>query len=296
MTRLASLALVATLISAIASTCAQANGKLKVTATFSILADITQHIGGDRVDIKTLVAPAQDVHVYQPSPSDAAALANSQVLITNGLGFEGWMDRLLAASDFKGISIVASNGVPTLGAALDGSASHPDPHAWQDVSNVLIYVSSIKNGLCQADAQGCESYTRNADAYSAELRALDNEIKSKFAAIPAASRKVITSHDAFGYFGRAYGVTFLAPLGLSTEQEASAATLARLITQVKTQKITAIFVESSANTKLIEQIARETGTTPGPRLYSDTLSDPAATYIGMMRYNANALAAAMAKN
>jgi zinc/manganese transport system substrate-binding protein len=297
MYRFAKMVLVASAMSGFAGSYAHAAGKLNVTATFSILADIAQRIGGDRVEIATLVKPKQDVHVYQPTPTDAAALSKSQVLISNGLNFEGWMSRLLSAAGFKGLSITASDNIKGLGS--ERAMLRADPHAWQDIANVLAYVANIKDGLCKADAAGCDSYARNAEAYSAELRALDADIKSKFAAIPDAKRKVITSHDAFGYFGRAYGVTFLAPLGLSTEQEASASTIAKLITQIRSENIKAVFVETVSNARLIEQIARETGATLGASLFSDTLSGPegpAATYIDMMRYNANALADAMAKD
>jgi zinc/manganese transport system substrate-binding protein len=285
---------------------ARASDKLKVTVTFSILANIAQNVGGDRVAITTLVGPDQDVHVFQPSPANAAAVSKSQVLIANGLNFESWMQRLVAAAGFNGIVITASDGISILDNAdfahkhpQAENHSHADPHGWQDVSNVLIYVTNIQDGLCKADAAGCKTYAKNAERYSMELRALDAEIKTQFAAIPQDARKVITSHDAFGYFGRAYGVTFRAPLGISTEEEASAATIAALITQIKSEAIKAVFVESIANARLIEQIARETGATLGPPLYADTLSaldGPAATFVNQMRYNANALASAMAKN
>jgi zinc/manganese transport system substrate-binding protein len=306
MNRFVRMVLAASAVSACAVPCAPAADKLKVTATFSILADITQRIGGDQIEITALVKPAQDVHVYQPTPTDAAALSKSQVLISNGLNFEGWMNRLVSAAGFKGLAITASDGIAVLDNAElahkhtgDGAHSHADPHAWQDIATVLVYVSNIKDALCRVDSADCETYTKNAERYSAELRALDAEIKAKIAAIPADKRKVITSHDAFGYFGRAYGVTFLAPLGISTEEEASAASIAKLITQIRSENIKAVFVETVSNARLIEQIARETGATVGSPLYADTLSGaggPAATYIDMMRTNANALAAAMAKN
>jgi zinc/manganese transport system substrate-binding protein len=294
---------------------AQSTERIKVTATFSILADMAQRVGGDRVEVATLVKRSQDVHVYQPTPTNAARLAKSDVLISNGLTFEGWMERLVSASGFKGQSIVASQGVPALQSALLYNASRDkstdpqktghshfvttNPHAWHAVSNAQIYVTNIRDGLCKADAAGCAAYTANAVTYSKELASLDSEIKSKLVTIAQDKRIVITMHDAFGYFGLAYGVKFLAPLGVSTEQDASAKTIANIIDQMKNHSIKAVFVETISDPRLIEQIARETGATVGPPLYAETLSEsdgPAATYVEMMRYNANALAQAMAKN
>jgi len=287
---------------------AMAQDKIPVVASFSILADMTERVGGDRVAVQTLVGPEQDAHVFQPTPAAAANVSKARLLITNGLGFEGWIDRLVASSGYKGAVVVATNGIEPLKPDEDdhhddhkdgGEHGHGnvDPHAWQNAANALTYIENIKAGLCAADSAGCSIYTDNAAKYAAEVSALDQDIKIRMAVLPAAKRKVITSHDAFGYFAKAYGITFIAPVGMSTESEASAKDVARIIRQIRKEKVTALFVEGISDARLIEQIARETGIKAGPILYSDALSKPegpAATYLGMMRHNADQLTRAMA--
>lgn len=279
-----------------ASGLARAQDKIPVVVTFSILADMTGSIGGDRIRVETLVGPQQDAHVLQPSPAAAAAVAKARLVISNGLGFEGWIDRLIVSSGYTGPVVVAAKGVMPIKVNGAGHAG-TDPHAWQDMSNALHYVESIKQGLCAIDAAGCNTYTDNAKTYGAKIAAADMAIKTSMSAVPVEKRKVITSHDAFGYFAKAYGVVFLAPTGMSTESEASARDVAKLIRQIKTENVSALFVESISDTRLIEQIGRETNVKIGPVLYSDALSNadgPAASYLDMMRYNARELIAAMA--
>ncbi len=284
----------------------EAQAKLKIVASFSILGDIVSRIGGDRVEVTTLVGPNADTHVYEPKPADAKLIAESSVLFVNGLGFEGWMTRLVEAADYKGPVVVASEGVKPREMEEDGehaADSHDhgdhatDPHAWQDLSNGILYAGNIAAGLCKVDPDGCDSYRKSAEAYQAELKALDQQVRDKVAAVPADQRKVITTHDAFGYFGAAYGIEFIAPLGVSTESEASAGDIAKLIEQIRELKIKALFIENMTDPRLIEQIARETGVKPGGELFSDALSAPgegADTYIAMFQYNIALLAAAMA--
>jgi zinc/manganese transport system substrate-binding protein len=294
---------------------------VKVIATFSILGDLVAKVGGDNVELVTLVGPDADAHVYQPSPADARATAAADLVVVNGQGFEGWLDRLVEASGYEGTVVVASTGADLIEATETEAAHHghahdaahetpelahqdpggedqggSDPHAWQSIANAEIYVKNIAEALCAADPDSCAEFSANAARYTGELRALDATIKSGFAAVPPERRKVITSHDAFGYFARAYGIEFLAPQGASTESEASAADVARLIGQIREAGVTALFVENIADPRLIEQIGRETGVRPGGKLFSDALSDadgPAPTYLDMMRYNAGALQAAM---
>jgi zinc/manganese transport system substrate-binding protein len=287
---------------------AQAQAKLKAVASFSILGDMVSRIGGERIALTTLVGPNADTHVYEPKPADAKLIAESSVLFVNGLGFEGWMTRLVEAADYKGPVVVVSEGVKPREMEEEGehaSDSHEhdehgtDPHAWQDLSNGILYAGNIAAGLCKADPDGCDIYRRNAKVYQAELKALDQEVRGKVAAVPADRRKVITSHDAFGYFGAAYGIEFIAPLGISTEAEASAADIAKLIEQIKATGIKALFIENMSDPRLIEQIANETGAKPGGELYADALSAPgegAETYIDMFRHNIGLLATAMAKS
>ena len=211
---------------------------MNAVASFSILGDMVQRVGGARVAVTTIVGPNADSHVYEPKPSDAAAVGAADIFFVNGLGFEGWMERLVEATGYSGPLVTVSAGVATHEMADEAERDDHDhgavdPHAWQSLANGLVYVDNITNGLCGVDAAGCETYMANAVSYKAEMSSLDATIKSEIAAIPEAKRKVITSHDAFGYFGAAYGVTFMAPEGTSTESEASAKDIAALIEQIR---------------------------------------------------------------
>jgi zinc/manganese transport system substrate-binding protein len=284
---------------------AQTPAPIKAVASFSILGDMVQRVGGDRVAVEVLVGPGGDAHVFQPKPSQARLIGQAQIVFSNGLGFEGWMSRLLNTASYKGRHVVVSEGIKPLEAPEEhkhGKKGHGhdhgeiDPHAWQSVPNAIAFVGNIAKGLCAADAAGCDSYQRNAAAYSAELKALDTDIRALWTVIPAAQRKVITSHDAFGYYAKEYGVTFLAPQGVSTESEASAKGVAQLVRQIKKENIKALFVENISDPRLIAQIGRETGVKPAGALFSDALSDskgPAATYLAMMRANTTALTQAV---
>jgi zinc/manganese transport system substrate-binding protein len=273
---------------------------LRAVASFSILGDLVRQVGGEHVAVDVLVGPGADAHVFQPTPAQARQVAQAQVLFSNGLGFEGWMSRLLKTAGYKGKQVVVSQGIAPQKEAAGSSHSHGpggvDPHAWQNPRHVITYVDNIAKGLCAADAPRCDAYRRNAAAYTVQLQALDAEIASAWTAIPAAQRKVITSHDAFGYYAKAYGVTFLAAQGMSTDSEASAKGVGQLVRQIKKENIKALFVESISDPRLIEQIGRETGTKPAGELFSDSLSDAkgaAATYVAMMRANTAALTQAV---
>lgn len=282
-----------------------AQQKPRVVASFTILADFVRVIGGDRIDLVTLVGADKDAHTYQPTTGDSRSVATAQVLVTNGFGFEPWADRLAGAAPFKGRRIVASSAVPRERHLADqhhhghGPRAGTDPHMWQDVTLARRYTAAIAQGLTEADAAGAEGYRQRAEAYDKRLADLDAWVRQSIAAVPAAKRRVITGHDAFRYFARAYGVTFRAPTGLSTAQEASARDVANLIQQIRRESIRAIFIENMSNPKLIEQIAREAGGVVGPALYVDALSPPggpADTYEKMFRHNVAALVAGMAKN
>ncbi|MEL6751481.1 MAG: zinc ABC transporter substrate-binding protein [Pseudomonadota bacterium] len=311
---------------------------VEAVATFSVLGDLTARIGGERVAVATLVGAGGDAHVYEPSPADAARVAKADLVIVNGLEFEGFIDRLIDASGTKATIVTATKGIDPLETGehdddedghddhadhdddkhADGHDDHKDeaehkdegehdhghdhgafdPHAWHSIPNVRSYVANIADGLCAADADGCTTYRANAAAYTAELKTLETELAATLGALPEDKRTMIVSHDAFGYFAKAYDLTFLAPQGVSTEAEASAADVARLIDQVRDKGATALFVENIADPRLIEQIATETGLSIGGKLYSDALSPPdgpASTYIDMMRHNAMTVADAVAK-
>ncbi len=292
--------LLAALVAVSAS--ASADTRLKAVATFSILGDLVREVGGERVDVTVLVGPDVDAHTYQPRPADARAVADAQVLVSNGLGFEGWIDRLAKAAPFKGRAVVATTGVPTLEAGHGHGHNHahgPDPHCWQDVARTRRYVANIAAGLAAADPANADHYRQRAAAYDRRLAELDTWVKGEIAALPADKRKAITGHDSFRYFAAAYGVTFQSPRGYNTANEPSARDVAALIRQIREQRIKALFIENMTNPGLVEQIARESGAVVGARLYSDALSGPdgpAPTYEKMMRYNVSALAAGMAKN
>lgn len=269
--------------------------EVKAVASFSILGDIVAQVGGDRVAVTTIVGPNADTHVYEPKPSDAVAVSQADVLFVNGLGFEGWLDRFVESTGFKGPVVVASQGVKTHTMDEDGDVV-TDPHAWQSLKNGLLYVKNVAAGLCAVDADGCASYEANAMAYSSELAALDAQVIADIAGVPEAKRQVITTHDAFGYFGEEYAVKFLAPEGISTDSEASAADVAKLIQQIRADGVSALFIENMSDGRLVEQIADETGVTVGGELYADALSEAdqgAATYLDMFRHNIGLLVPAM---
>lgn len=281
---------------------------LRVVASFSILGDMVKEVGGERIALSTIVGPNSGAHSFEPTPQDATALAQAQVLVLNGLDFEGWLPRLILAAGFKGEQVLASKGVEVrhLNAAEQArevshahgkSDSHEhhsdvDPHAWQSLTNGMIYVKNIADGLSQADPRGRAYYQGRAQTYIAQLKTLDTEIRQTFAAIPPEKRKVITSHDAFGYFAQAYGIQFISVVGLSNEAEPSAKDLAAIVDMAKKEHISGVFVENTSNSKLAKQIARETGAKVGGTLYSDALApgdQPASTYLGMFSWNAGRL-------
>ncbi|MDO8975849.1 metal ABC transporter solute-binding protein, Zn/Mn family [Reyranella sp.] len=285
---------------------ASAQAPMKAVATFSILGDLLAEVAGDKVELSVVVGPDIDAHAYQPRPTDARALADAKVLVSNGLGFEGWIDRLAKAAPFKGKAIVATAGVATLKAGGGHGHSHghshghgPDPHCWQDVQRVRTYVANIAKGLAEADPANAAYYRDRAQAFDRRLVDLDTWVKAEIAKVPADKRRAITGHDSFRYFSSAYGVKFQSPRGYNTSSEPSARDVATLIREVREQRIKALFVENMTNPGLIDQIARESGAVVGPRLYTDALSGPdgpAPTYEKMMRHNVTALVAGMLKN
>jgi zinc/manganese transport system substrate-binding protein len=279
------------LVTAVAPACAQ--DRLNVVASFSILGDFVQNVGGDRVNVTTLVGPDGDVHVYTPAPADAKKVAEAKLLVINGLGLEGWLPRLLQASGSKAPIVTATRGIPPLKRGVDA-----DPHAWQSVANAKAYVANIRDALVAADPAGAEVFHSNAQTYLEKLDALDREVREAVKQIPQARRKVISTHDAFGYFASAYGIEFIAPTGVSTESEASARDIAAIITQIKASKIPAVFLENISDDRLIRRISAETGAKVGGTLVSDSLTaekGDAPTYIDMVRHNIKALTSALSR-
>ena len=273
---------------------------VKAVASVSILADLVRQVGGERVAVVALVGPNGDVHVFDPAPSDAARIAAAQIVFVNGLGLEGWIDRLIKASGTKAPTIVASNGVTPIEsdeADPHGHRRHDDPRAWQSIANARLYVANIRDGLASIDPDGRDLYAANATRYLALLDGLEGEVRAAIAKIPAPNRRIITTHDAFGYFAKAYGMRFIAPQGVSTDSEASAKDVARIIRQIRAEKVPAVFLENVSDPRLINRIAAESGARIGGKVFSDALSEPsgpAATYLDMMRNNLRAFDAALA--
>lgn len=285
-----------------------AHAKPNVVASFSILGDMVRQIAGDRVELAVLVGPDADAHVYEPTPADAKTLAKADLVVVNGLNFEGFIDRLITKSGFKGQTVVASQGVEPRLVDDDDHHGHshkskdhkhgkiPDPHAWQDLKNGKIYAQNIRDALVAQDPAGKDLYMTNTQKFLDQIDTLDAAVREKLAAIPQEKRRILTSHDAFGYFAKAYGIEILAVQGVNTEAEASAKDVAKIIRQIKQQNIRAVFVENIADKRLVERITRETGAVLGGALYSDALSKPAGeapTYLDMVRVNLDRLAAAM---
>ena len=262
--------------------------KIDVIASFSILADLVKQAGGDRVEVTALVGENSDAHVYQPKPADVARIGKARLIVINGLGFEGWADRLIKSSKYQGERVIATRGIKALRVR-----NATDPHAWQDPQNVKIYIGNIRESLINADPAGAADYNLRASAYLAEIDELDAEIKAAWSAIPREQRKIITSHDAFAYYANAFGVTFLSPQGVSTESEPSARDVAALIRQIKQEKTKAIFIENISNRRLIDRITAEAGVKIGGTLYSDALGGDIKTWADMMRHNTKLLTEAL---
>ncbi|MRS89418.1 metal ABC transporter substrate-binding protein [Enterobacteriaceae bacterium RIT714] len=268
---------------------------LNVVTSFSVLGDMAQEVGGDRVKVTTLVGPDGDPHTFEPSPKDSAALSKADVVVVNGLGLEGWLDRLVKASGFKGTLVVASEGVKTHTLEEEGKTV-TDPHAWNSAANGARYAQNILQGLVKADPEDKTAFEAAAQPYIAQLTQLDSWAKSRFSQIPREKRKVLTSHDAFGYFSRAYDVDFIAPQGLSSESEASAAQVADIINQIKADGVKTWFMENQLDPRLVKQIANATGAQPGGELYPEALTakgGAADTYVKAFRHNVNTIADSM---
>lgn len=264
----------------------------RVVASFSILADMAQELAPSGVQVTALVGPDADAHVYEPSPADGRRLAQADLVLVNGLGFEGWIERMVKVSGYRGTVAVASHGVqPRAGGHHD-----KDPHAWQDLALARRYAANISAAFVRRWPEQRDEINRRSVDYVERMARLEARVREWLGAVPRAQRRVITSHDAFGYFGAAYGVDFLAPQGWNTHSEPSAAAVARLIRQIKRDGVRAIFIENISDRRLVERIAREGGVRIGGTLYSDALSKPdgpASTYLRLFEHNARSLAAAL---
>lgn len=275
---------------------AQAAEPIKVLTSFSILADMTRQIGGDHITLSNLVGPDSDAHTYETTPADGKQVLAADLIVENGLQFEPWLDRLVASTETRAKVIKASDGVLPRTLEEDGQTI-PDPHAWNSLANARIYAANILKGLDAVDPAHAADYQRNHDAYVAKIDALLKVAGKTFGSLPPGNKRIVTSHDAFGYLGQAYGIEFIAPQGLSTEREATAADVAGLVRQIREQHIKAVFMENISDSRLLKQIAEESGARIGGTLYSDALSadGPGSTYLGFYRSNIETLGKALAQ-
>ena len=270
---------------------ASASDRLQVVASFSILGDMVRQVTGNLADVATIVGPDADAHLYQPNTADAKAVAGADIVFVNGLGFETWSDALINNAGGDASVIVATGGVEPI--LVDGEI---DPHAWNALTNGIIYVENIAAAMAAADAGNADVYKANAASYIARLRALHASAAGTFGSLPEGGRTVVTAHDAFGYLADSYRLNFLAPVGIDTEAEPSASELAALIAHLKKTGAGALFVENITSPALIEQISKETGLKIGGRLFSDALSErggPATSYVAMFEHNLGAIMTAL---
>jgi zinc/manganese transport system substrate-binding protein len=282
--------------------------KLKVVATFSIIGDMVHNVAGDEVELVVLVGPNADSHVYTPTPSDIKHVAAAGLVVANGLSFETWMPKLLRSAQYKGTVVEAARGTRPLTlkpAHEHGGHDHKhehttlDPHAWQSAANGVMYVQAIAAALSAADPQNAALYSANAKRYEQELTGMDGRLKRAFSALPAEARRVVTSHDAFGHFARDYGVEFIAPMGTTTGNEATAKSVASLIDQLRKGQIRAVFLENITDKRFIEQLSKEEGVWLGGTLFSDALSPAggaADTYLKLLKNNADLILEGVSRN
>lgn len=270
-------------------------GGIGTVASFSILADMVRRVGGGLVNVVSLVPADADAHAYQPTAGDSRALTAAALLVENGLGLEGWMARLGAASGFRGVRVVATTGV-TPRMMREGADTSLDPHAWQDPRNGVTYIRNIAEGLVAASPDHAETWRANAATFVADIERTDAWIASQFAPIPPVARRIVTTHDAFGYYGDRYGVSFLAAEGISTDAEPSAKGIAALVGQIRRERVRTVFLENMTDPRVTKMLARETGATLSGPLYSDALSrpdGPAPDYLAMLRHNTTLFVRAM---
>ncbi|GBQ13115.1 Mn2+/Zn2+ ABC transporter substrate-binding periplasmic protein [Komagataeibacter rhaeticus DSM 16663] len=268
---------------------------VRAVASFTVLADVVAHVGGTHVSVTSLVPPDGDPHEFEPAPNDARVLRQADIVFMSGEGLESWFGRLAHAAGYRGTPVIVSDGI-SLYTPPGNRQEEADPHVWNNVTNVIVWADNIRDALIAIDPADADSFRTSAAAYVSQLEALDRDIRARISAIPASRRRILTSHDAFGYFGRAYGVTFLAPQGLSTETEASAGDMASLITQIRANGVTTYFMENATDPRMVRQVAHATGAAPGGELYAEALSPPtgpAPDYITMMRHNTDLMLAAM---
>ncbi len=279
------------------SSVSQAATRHTAVTTISVLADFTRAVAGDLVQVRSLVGVGADPHVYEPVPSDAAAVAEADVVVRNGLGLEVWLDPFIGASTPRHPVVTATDGLDPLPWEGGGYAGDPDPHMWMDPVLAAGYVRGIRDALAERWPRHADTFARNAGRYLARLRGLNRRIAGRMATIPPASRQLVTTHDAFRYFGRRYGLAVVGTIwSVSTEREPSAYEVRGLVDAVEAHGVPTVFVETTINPELMQQVARDAGVGVGAPLYGDSLGVPgsgADTYLGMMATDARRIAAGL---
>jgi zinc/manganese transport system substrate-binding protein len=300
-------AIAASIALALSSAKSRAADKIDVVATFSVIADMMTQIAQDRVRLTTIVGPDGDSELYRATMADAKAVAEAKIVFMNGINdeFEPWLEPLLKQVKFAGAKVVVSRGAKTLAASEENAPSGKpmpaalDQHAWLDPKNGIIYVKNIAEALAKQDPANAAFYHARAAAYTDELKALDAWAKTEIAAIPAAKRRIISSHDSLEYLAKAYNITLISVNGWTNNSEPSAAELARLTQQIKKERVRALFLDSITDPRVMQRIGQEAGISIGDTLYGDALSKPggvADTYVKMIRHDIGALKAGMLKN
>ncbi len=268
--------------------------KPKVVVTASMIADMVENVAGDLVDLTCIVPIGSDPHLYEPTPKDARIVAEADILFKNGLTFEGWLNELIENAGSKAVVVTVTEGVKPIESLVYQNAT--DPHAWMDAENAMIYVDNITKTLVEFDPDNASIYQQKQDQYRKQIRAIDEYIKTQISYIPEEKRILITSHDAFQYYGRKYGLKLESVMGTSTDADVQTADIVRLNEVIRTSKIPAVFIESTINPKILEQLARDNKIRVGGKLYADSIGDkdsPAPSYIAMLRHNTDIIVSAL---
>ncbi len=274
----------------------QSQDKLNVVSSCSIFKDMAFNIAGDHINLESIVPIGGDPHLHTPRPRDARIVANADLILINGMTFEGWIEELIENSGTKGKTVMITEGVSPIGSSVYENSV--DPHAWMNAENGLIYINNIKQALIAADPKNKESYQSNFDTYSKQLTDAHNTMLGYISKIPAGQRTLVTSHDAFSYFGKAYGLDVEPIIGVSTEADVQTSDMIRVSKVINEKNIPAVFVESTINPKILQQIAKDNDVVVGGELYADSLGEPSSeggTYLGMLLHNAKTISNALAK-
>lgn len=272
-------------------------GAQNILTTTSVLRDMAQHIAPDHCRVETIVPRGMDPHIYEPTPSDIDLVLASDLIFMNGLRLEGWLDKIISNAGRHGKKVIVTEGITPITSLEYESA--PDPHAWMDLSLGLTYLKNMRKALVELMPRHADEIQQKYDTYIREMRDVHEWTREQIQSIPAENRVLITSHDAFQYFGRAYGMELHAALGLSTDADVKTGDVLNITRLLESSAIPAIFIESTINPKLLEQIASDYNVVIGGELYADALSSqngPAGTYLDLFRHNVNTITQALTRS